>query len=140
MVKNKEPVRKRPFGVIVLIVLQVILILGIVADLVMVQRGQPSAIHYLQGFEDTVFFQPLEIATSLYLIGVAIGLWRLQRWAWIIMMIQLGVSMSVNLWLYFNGNPAYLPMLFQVIMVFYLNQTEVQQAFARKRQRQEMTP
>jgi len=70
-------------------------------------------------------------------LAVIIGLWLLKRWAWFLVMIQLGLSMALCLWLYFQGERPYVYMWLNVIMVFYLNQSEVQHAFAHKRKAQQ---
>jgi uncharacterized membrane protein (DUF2068 family) len=65
----------------------------------------------------------------------AIGLWRRQRWAWFLTMLQVGVFMIEDLYGYFTGAPEEeyaWSMLLNVIMVFYLNQREVQAIFTRK--------
>jgi len=77
------------------------------------------------------------LAIILVELVIAFGLWHLNRSAWVLIMIQRGVSMAVNLWLYANGEPLYLDMLLSVIIVFYLNQREVQQAFERRPRLQE---
>jgi hypothetical protein len=118
---------KRPFGVTVIIVLQLITVLELVADILAVQAGQPSL--FLQEIRDPQLVLGVELVTTLVLLAISLGLWRLQRWAWFLIMIQLGVSMASNLWRYANGVPLHLNMLLNVIMVFYLNQREVQHAF-----------
>jgi uncharacterized membrane protein (DUF2068 family) len=72
----------------------------------------------------------VEIVMSVLIIY---GLWGMHRWAWYIVMLSLGVSMSADLYSYFFDQPNYWTMLFSVMTVFYLNQREVQQAFARKK-------
>jgi hypothetical protein len=54
-------------------------------------------------------------------------------------MIVIGINMAVSIWLYTIGEPGYLQMLSSVIVVFYLNQSEVQQAFAHGSKHQENT-
>ncbi len=61
---------------------------------------------------------------------IIIGLWRMQRFAWVLIMIQAGLGMASDLWGYFHGYPAYTSMLINVIIVFYLNQREVQRVFS----------
>jgi uncharacterized membrane protein (DUF2068 family) len=65
-------------------------------------------------------------------LAIGVGLWRLRRWAWFLLMIQVGVGMATDLWLYFNGNRLYLGMLINVVTVLYLNLHEVQQAFGHR--------
>jgi hypothetical protein len=60
---------------------------------------------------------------------VSIGLWRLQRWAWVATMTWAGVNMAQALWAYWIGTPQYTAMVLSVVIVLYLNQRDVQLAF-----------
>ena len=65
----------------------------------------------------------------------AIGLWRRQRWAWFLTMLQLGAFMISDLYSYFTNSPPETyawSMLLNVFMVFYLNQRDVQAIFLTK--------
>jgi len=87
----------------------------------------------VEGFAPTLtdnLMLVLELVLSLLSVY---GLWRMQRWAWFITMLDLGLSMSIGLYSYYYGDPDYWTMFFNVVMVFYLNQREVQNAFIRKR-------
>jgi uncharacterized membrane protein (DUF2068 family) len=66
-------------------------------------------------------------------LAIIIGLWLLKRWAWFLVMMQLGLSMALCLWAYFQGVHLYVYMWLNTIMVFYLNQREVQYVFGQKR-------
>lgn len=70
-------------------------------------------------------------------LAIIIGLWFLKRWAWFLVMIELGLSMAFCLWAYFQGVQLYGYMWLNTIMVFYLNQSEIQHAFGQKRKPQE---
>lgn len=133
----KQSTRKRPFGVIVIIVLQSISVLGLIVDVVLVQADRPSL--YLRGIEHPTLFSAIASLAILYQLIVIFGLWHLRRWAWFLIMIQLGISMGTDLWLYADGDPLYLNMLLNVARVFYLNQREVQQIFERRPRSREAT-
>jgi hypothetical protein len=62
-------------------------------------------------------------------IVIAVGLWRLQRWAWVATMLWFGFTMVEALITYAAGEPQYGIMVLSIITVFYLNQRDVQQAF-----------
>jgi uncharacterized membrane protein (DUF2068 family) len=70
------------------------------------------------------------LAVILLEAFIIVGLWRMQRFAWVLIMVQVGLSMTFDLWGYFHGYPSYVSMLIDVIIVFYLNQREVQRAFS----------
>jgi hypothetical protein len=127
--------RERPFGVTVIIILEIVslIYLGInfllqdVTDWLWVIPPLPGILDVLA--------QKLRLPV-VFLVGyqllVVVGLWFLKRWAWFLLMIQLGMNMITELLLYFYGVPLYLYMVFSVLMVFYLNQREVQRAFEHK--------
>lgn len=132
--------RRRPFGVYVIITLQ---LFSIVAGL-FVFAAEYLAFNYpelnidlelgfpLSGPEFWIANLQLAIVLVLSVISV-IGLWRMQRWAWYLTMLELGFSMVINISMYFNGNANYVDMFLNVLTVFYLNQKDVQRAFVRRR-------
>jgi hypothetical protein len=69
------------------------------------------------------------IAVTAIGLIIAAGLWRLKRWAWVAVMLWVGVSMTSALVAYANGEPRYPVMALSVLIVFYLNQRDIQQAF-----------
>lgn len=66
-------------------------------------------------------------------IVIAIGLWRLTRWAWVCTMIWFGFTMAGSLLAYRQGQAPYWLMVISIITVFYLNQRDVQLAFRHRR-------
>lgn len=69
------------------------------------------------------------IVVTVVGLVIAAGLWRLQRWAWVAVMLWVGVSMTSALVAYVDGVPRYPVMALSVLIVFYLNQRDIQQAF-----------
>jgi uncharacterized membrane protein (DUF2068 family) len=130
----EQPTRKRPFGVTVIIILQILSTLLLASDVVNKQiLSIPTIIfNELFGRIESASIGVAVIAL-IYQLVVAIGLLRLKRWAWLLIMVQLGVGMAIDLWAYTNGTPNYPRMLINVFMVFYLNQRDVQQAFGHQR-------
>lgn len=61
-----------------------------------------------------------------------IGLWRMARWAWTLTMLTIGISLASMLYRYSQEDPLYLNMALNVLMVFYLNQRDVQGVFLPK--------
>ncbi|MDD1751874.1 MAG: DUF2127 domain-containing protein [Methanotrichaceae archaeon] len=68
----------------------------------------------------------------LIIAVLAVGFWRMQRWAWICGMILVGLNLAADLWGYFQGNRYWISMIINILIVFYLNQRDVQRAFSRK--------
>lgn len=113
--------RRRPLGVVVLAVMELLngaLVLFDLADddLTFTFRVLPDAV---------------APAVPFVALALALGLWRLYRWAWTLMMLWTGLLLALDLIGYLQGHPAYSTMLISVIIVFYLNQREVQDAFRR---------
>jgi hypothetical protein len=70
---------------------------------------------------------------SLPIFLVAMALMRMKSWAWLAAMALQGLGLMVALLAYALGRPNYLAMLLGVLLVFYLNQQEVQAAFRGQR-------
>jgi hypothetical protein len=70
------------------------------------------------------------IVTILGLI-ITVGLWRLKYWAWVATMLWTGTVLASALLLYVQGHPMYLVMVQHIVIVFYLNESHVQNAFVK---------
>jgi hypothetical protein len=70
---------------------------------------------------------------SLPVLFVSIALLRVARWAWMAAMALQGIGLMIALFAYALEQPNYLAMLLGVLLVFYLNQHEVQAAFRTRR-------
>ncbi|MBI3964501.1 MAG: hypothetical protein HY329_02615 [Chloroflexi bacterium] len=119
--------RKRPFGVAVIAIAQLLRAAGLasVAGLIALAQAFTNTDMPIAPFRlgpGDLLLVPLGILT-------VIGLWRLRWWAWFATMIWIGVTMAVDLWWYFHGAPRYGSMLLNVVIVFYLNQREVRRPF-----------
>lgn len=139
---------RRPFGVYVVVFL---LILGVVAGLLEILRVQitltgiwadtddffrrRSGIGMLitRLFEDPAFIALLNGVLVALWLAIIVGLWLLQRWAWVLLMILIGIILTYLLVIFFEGEPDYIGMLLYGAMAFYLNDYSVQRAFARRR-------
>ena len=95
------------------------------AGVAAVQPGSGRAIL----FEALGDLTPVYAATSAAGILIAIGLWRLSRWAWYAAMVFTGVGLAWQILLYLHGHQSYLYMLIYVVEAFYLNQREVKRVF-----------
>ena len=119
--------RKRPFGVIVLVVLELLLVVSQVLGVAWF-LSQMGGLLQLGQTTSSFLFGTALIGILITLIVTA-GLWFLKRWAWFLVMLQLGVQMLIFLRLYYAGQPQYVQMVLSVFTVFYLNEREVQRAF-----------
>lgn len=127
---DRQP--SRPFGVKAISVLYLVsAVSGLLAVTLLdaLAEGDISVVARIPELSEL----PL-VGLALLQIIIVIGFWRLHRWAWYLVMISAGITMAVDLWQYFRGNPYFLSMFINVAIVLYLNQREVQQAFVRKQE------
>jgi hypothetical protein len=124
---------KRPFGVRVVILL--LLVLGAVIAIEARRRTLAIPWEFPALLPQNVAIQALAYGVAVLLILLAIGMWRLRRRAWVGTMLLVGVLMAIELLWYARGNPRYLIMALCALIVFYLNQREVQGLFRRPDQR-----
>jgi hypothetical protein len=126
---------KRPFGVTAIVILELASAVVQLGTGALVLRatvaGSTDLLEQLPEPRLVVLGQlGLVVVQGLADLVAAIGLLRMWRWAWVLVMLLVGYSMAVNLWQYFSGgSPPYLGMAIDVAIVFYLNQREVQRAF-----------
>ena len=123
-----EVVRERPFGLYVVICLQVIIALSLTAGLLLFQLAEMEVPFLLR---NEVLFAAYGWAVVIAFLTASLGLFRLQRWGWTLSMILVGITLAYNIWLYFHGEPHYLDMVSYIIIIFYLNQRDVQAPFLR---------
>lgn len=125
---------KRPFGVNIIIILQLIntiIVFAILSAVVAEYSDVRNELSTLdtQEVSELTSSLALEVFYAVTGLVIAIGLFRMKYWAWIAIMIWTGSRMVVNLIEYFDGYPVYMAMLRNVIIVFYLNQRSVRQAY-----------
>lgn len=73
----------------------------------------------------------LWILLGLMAFVCAFALWRLHRLGWVAAMLLQMLSLIYALVIYLRGSSNYLAMVFGVVIVFILNNQEVQGAFRR---------
>ncbi|WP_420642647.1 hypothetical protein [Candidatus Leptofilum sp.] len=120
--------RKRPFGLMVILVLELLQLVtwGVFLYLLTIPELDIAVEEILD--VSTLAYR-IQIGSMLLLLIALPGLWLLQRWGWILLMIQTGISLSMGIWQFFEGNPNYAGMFVNIAIVFYLNQWDVQQLF-----------
>ena len=125
---------KRPFGINVIIILQLInaiIVFAILSAVVAEYGDVKNELSTLdtQEVAELTSNLALEVFYAVTGLVIAIGLFRMKYWAWIAIMIWTGSRMVGNLIEYFDGYPVYMAMLRNVIIVFYLNQRTVRQTY-----------
>ncbi|HET9985673.1 MAG TPA: hypothetical protein VFQ38_18895 [Longimicrobiales bacterium] len=87
----------------------------------------------IPGLSDADVDRLLRIVSAGGFVAVAIGIWMLRRWAWVALMIVVGLALGDGILRYVHGEPRYPSMWVNVLIVFYLNQRTVQRLFRRDR-------
>lgn len=117
---------RRPFGLYIIIILQLInaalLALGLLA-LGLVQQPLPIRV------TEQLIFALLGWLLVIAWVLATMGILRQKRWGWTLTMILTGLALATNIWQYFQGEPQYFNMVLNIVIVFYLNQREVQWLF-----------
>ena len=119
---------RRPFGVVVLALIHLIfgaLGLAAVAGFREARPGTGTAV-LLEALGN---LDELAAILSIVTFVVAIGLWRVDRWAWYVAMIWTGLGLALQILLYLGGHGNYVHMAIYVVEAFYLNQREVKEVF-----------
>jgi hypothetical protein len=126
-----ETKQSRPLGLYVLLILQ--LVVAVLLAL------------YLMGLEEVLPFLRMMVRNPLFsllapgwlmvgmLLLAVLGMLLQKRWGWVLSMIVTGLGLAFAIWSYFQGTANYLPMLIDVVIVFYLNQRDVQKYFENSR-------
>jgi hypothetical protein len=135
MMNQDSTVWKRPFGLYIIVCLQIIIALSLATGLVLLHYHDLEWQFLLRTpFYFTAYSWVLVVAFLL----ASLGLLRLKRWGWVLSMILIGTSLIYNIWLYFQGDAHYLDMVSNIVIVFYLNQRDVQAPFMRSTSQEEM--
>lgn len=116
--------RKRPFGVYVIALMQVLN--GLAIGLNILLRDDLDVSRSIERSE------ALGMSLGFPGIVLALSLLMMWRWAWMVTMLWTGLSLGYGLYTYyFSSDPNFITMAINVFIVFYLNQRDVQQAFER---------
>ena len=130
MNENKST-RERPFGLYIIIILQVLIALSLAAGLILLQV---TGVDLPLLLRDQFLFKIYGwIIVGVFLLA-SLGLLRLKRWGWVLSMLLIGTNLVYNIWLYFQGDAHYLDMVANIVIVFYLNQRDVQAPFMSQNQ------
>ncbi len=116
----------RPFGVYVIVCLQLLHVVSVLLEAERIPYDVSGLLlpEYVGAGAPAVSY-----AGAALLVIVSVGLWLLKRWAWVATMFLTGVWLASGIVRYWQGTPAYVGMVINVLIVMYLNQRAVQQAF-----------
>ncbi len=77
-----------------------------------------------------LFLVAAQLALGVFALVSGLGMLRLRPWAWLMSMLLLGCQLVIQLSNYFQGRPAYVTLLITALLVFYLNQRPIREAFS----------
>ena len=125
---------RRPFGLKAIILLLIVQAVGGIVVVAASLIANPTLRAQMGTDPRLLAEMPVAIISQSILAPLnllaATGLLLLRRWAWVLTMTLLAYSMALGAIAFFLGQPHYFSMVLNVIMVFYLNQSEVQNLFA----------
>jgi hypothetical protein len=109
---------------IILLLLVIALVLGLSL------AGVEGATPFLRFFvRNPIFFSDAGWVIFAALLLAIAGLLALKRWGWILTMALTGMGLSFGIWSYLQDDPHYIALIINIVIVFYLNQREVQAPF-----------
>ena len=118
---------RRPFGVVLLALLW-LAYAGLAVLVVLDVPGVPPP-GVVRPFAAFGLLEPAAGVLAAIALVIALGLWFLQPWAWVLAMLLAGIGLATDIVGWFNGREAYLSLLFGVVIAFYLNQSAVRRRF-----------
>jgi len=124
--EQEKQQRSRPFGLYIIMGLEVTLAILLALSLLSLQ-GVSSYLRLV--LQSPVFYTWFGWVFVGGLAIAVLGLQFLKRWGWILTMILTGIGLFFAIWGYFQGNPNYIGMVMNLVVVFYLNQRDVQLPF-----------
>jgi hypothetical protein len=126
-------VRRRPFGIVVLSGLLILLAVLSGSALLGLRDAMPGSGNaaLLEQFGNLA---PVFGVVALCGVIPAVGLWLLRRWAWYWTVIWTGCALAYQILLFFAGYPNYAYMTIYVVAAFYLNQRDVKLLFEMRRE------
>jgi hypothetical protein len=116
--------RQRPWGIYVVIALQVALFVTL---LPWFSENFPG----LTPADNVNFSHELYVAWGVLNIVGALWLWTLNRRGWVLTMVLVGIGLVANLYLWALGQPAWVRMAIQAATAFYLNSSSIRALFER---------
>jgi hypothetical protein len=147
--KEQNHHHRRPLevSIVVLIALVAVVVYLVRAALIFDQlgvldKGLPAGLfqdYVITEIESQVAIGFYYLLVSVTALVIAIGLLRMYRWSWVAFMMWAGFNLIIGLLrqLYSASKSNYLYLFLSVVVVFILNQAEVQRVFGIRREEQE---
>ena len=133
------PTRRRPFGVLVVALIQ---LATVVLALVVTVLGWtlPWEGVLMTFLQEHAWARIVFAGAGVAVVVAVVGMWRLERWGWALMVSLVGLSLLLDLLTWWRTGSettlaTYLRMGLDVVSAFYLNTSAVQDAFRAPRTR-----
>ncbi len=147
--KEQKNHHRRPLevSIVVMIALVAVVVYLVRAALIfdqlgVIDNGLPVGLfqdYIITEIESQIAIGFYYLLVSFTALVIAIGLLRMQRWSWVAFMMWAGFNLIVGLirFLYSTSTSNYLYLFLSVVVVFILNQAEVQRIFDVRHEEQE---
>ena len=129
---------RRPFGVIVVALLQLgtvaVALVAYLSDIRLPWESVASAL-----LAEHAWARLGVVIFGILVVVAAVGMWRLHRWGWALMITLVATSLVLDLTMWLSDATEdrqlalYLRMGFDVVSAFYLNSSSVQRAFSERK-------
>jgi hypothetical protein len=120
--------RRRPWGIWVVIGLQVALAITLLPWFAETFPGASP----LTGVSLSDLWRDIYLGYALLSILAALWLWTLSRRGWVLVMVLVGIGLIGNLALWFFNEPNWIRMAIQAATAFYLNSAPVRALFEQR--------
>jgi uncharacterized membrane protein (DUF2068 family) len=120
--------RTRPIGIVLLVVFQVLNMTASVLAVAGVLGPRTGSVIDVLG-NDIPIVNGVVIATVVLTLIGAIGLWRLRRFGWYMIMLLTGLGLAIQIAFFIWATPNYINLAIYVVSAFYLNQHAVKSIF-----------
>ena len=137
MEASRSPSDSAPsLGILIIVIGTIIRCVPIVAALV---KPTGSVAEWLADYSPVPDFTPgsaLEVIGTAGLIGILavsvlsiVGLLQRRTWGWTLAIVTAGIVLALNIGWWASGEPRYLSMAVNTIVVFYLSQRDLRAAY-----------
>lgn len=129
------PPRKRPFGVLVVALIQLAAV-AIPLAIALTSSTMPWEGVLVTYLQDHSWARAVILGLSVLVVVAVVGMWRLRYWGWAIMVSLVGISLVLDIAAWWRTGPetglaAFVRLAMDVVCAFYLNTRAVQDAFRR---------
>ncbi|HYI22347.1 MAG TPA: hypothetical protein VEX62_06885 [Candidatus Limnocylindrales bacterium] len=119
---------RRPAGIWIIVALQMALAITLLPGFAERFPGASP----ISGMSLDTLWQQIYLGWAVVNVLSALWLWTLSRRGWALTMVLVGIGLSANLIMWFNGEPNFVRMAIQAATALYLNSAPVREIFLRE--------